>query len=75
MKCDICGKDTARVRLVTRSYGKGAGILVIENVPTVSCSACGESYLEVDTLHELARIKSHRKTVAAKRSLAVAEYA
>ena len=49
-KCDICGKDSARVRLVTRTYGKGASILVIENVPAVSCSSCGQSYLDAETL-------------------------
>lgn len=27
--CDICGKSSARIRRVTRSYGKGANLLVI----------------------------------------------
>ena len=75
MKCYICGKDSARVRLVTRSYGKGSGILVIENVPAVSCASCGQSYLDAETLHEIARIKSNRKRFAVRRPLAVAEYA
>lgn len=75
IKCDICGKDTARMRHVTRSYGKGASILVIENVPVIRCSSCGQSYLDAETLHELDRIKSNRKKLAARRPLAVAEYA
>jgi len=75
MKCDLCGKDTARLRHVTRSYGKGSGILVIENVPILSCSACGQRYLEAETLHEIERIKSNRRKFAVKRQLAVAEYA
>jgi hypothetical protein len=29
MICDICGKSGAEVRLMTRSYGKGANLLVI----------------------------------------------
>ena len=37
MVCDVCGQEGARLRRVTRSYGKGATILVIENVPVVSC--------------------------------------
>ena len=41
MTCDICGKEGARVRHVTRSYGKGKDLLVIENVPVVSCPSCG----------------------------------
>ena len=75
MKCDLCGKDTARVRHVTRSYGRGSGILVIENVPVISCSGCGQSYVEAATLHEIARIKGQRRTRAVKRQLAVAAYA
>ena len=45
MKCDICGKEGARQRYISRSYGKGASLLVIEDVPTIHCPNCGESYL------------------------------
>ena len=33
MVCDICGKEGARLRHMTRNYGKGERLLVIENVP------------------------------------------
>lgn len=72
--CDICGKEGARVRRVSRSYGKGENLLVIENVPIVSCPHCGESYLTADTLHELERIKLHRRSFAIERPVAVAEF-
>lgn len=75
MICDICGKDGARVRYVTRSYGKGANLLVIENVPVVSCPNCGESYLTAETLHEIERIKLHRKNFAKVRNVTVAAFA
>jgi YgiT-type zinc finger domain-containing protein len=75
MICDICGKDGARVRYVTRSYGKGANLLVIENVPVVSCPHCGESYLTAETLHEIERIKLHRKNLAKERNVPVATFA
>ena len=75
MICDICGKEGARVRQVTRSYGRGENLLVIENVPVVSCPHCGASYLTAETLHEIERIKLHRKSFAEKRSVAVAEFA
>ena len=42
--CDICGKAGARIRHVSRSYDKGKDLLVIENVPVISCPYCGESY-------------------------------
>lgn len=73
--CDICGKEGARVRRVSRSYGKGENLLVIENVPIVSCPHCGESYLTAETLHELERIKLHRRSFAIERPVAVAEFA
>ncbi len=75
MVCDICGKEGARIRYITRSYGKGKDLLVIENVPIVSCPHCGESYLTADTLHEIERIKRHRKSFAVERAVAVAEFA
>jgi YgiT-type zinc finger domain-containing protein len=73
--CDICGHDGAQLRHVTRSYGKGERLLVIENVPVVTCPRCGESYMTAETMHEIERIKLHRKSFAVKRSVAVAEYA
>lgn len=75
MTCDICGKGEAEVRYMTRSYGKGADLLVIEDVPVVVCPHCGESYLTADTLHEIERIKLHRRSFAKPRSVAVATFA
>ncbi len=74
MVCDICGKTGARLRHVTRGYGKGESLLVIQNVPVVSCSACGESYLTAETLHALERLKRERATRAVKKPVAVADF-
>ena len=73
--CDVCGKEGAKVRHVSRSYGKGKELLVIENVPVISCPHCGESYLTAETLHEIERIKLHRQTFAEPRSVPVAVFA
>lgn len=74
MTCDICGKDGARIRYVSRSYGKGADLLVIENIPLISCPHCGESFFTAETLHEIERIKSQRKQLARERHVAVASF-
>jgi YgiT-type zinc finger domain-containing protein len=71
----LCNEKSARTRRITRSYGKGENLLAIENIPVVSCPACGESYFTADTLHELERIKLYRKNFADKRRVAVAEFA
>ena len=72
--CDICGKEGAQLRRVSKSYGKGKSLLVIENVPLISCPHCGESYLTAETLHELERIKLHRRSMAVERPVSVAEF-
>ena len=72
--CELCGKTQKRIKYIARSYGKGANLLTIENVPTIVSENCGESYLTAETLHEIARIKLHRESFANKRNVAVAEF-
>ncbi|MEK7441766.1 MAG: type II toxin-antitoxin system MqsA family antitoxin [Chloroflexota bacterium] len=60
LMCDVCGESGAQLRYVTRSYGKGANLLIIENVPIVVCPHCGESCLTAETLHEIERIKNFK---------------
>jgi YgiT-type zinc finger domain-containing protein len=73
--CDVCGETGAKLRRVARSYGSGADLFVIENVPVISCPHCGESYLTADTLHELERLKAGRRRLAEKRSVPVLAFA
>lgn len=73
--CDICGQEGAEMHYISRSYGEGENLLVIENVPVISCPHCGESYLTAETLHEIERIKLHRQSMAEPRSVPVAIFA
>jgi YgiT-type zinc finger domain-containing protein len=70
--CDVCGKGNARMRYITRAYGKGDDLLLIENVPVISCPDCGESYLTAETLHQIDQIKRERKRFAVERPVEVA---
>ena len=72
--CDNCGKPGARIRYLTRSYGHGDALLVIENVPVITCPHCGESYLTAETLHEIEHIKQERSRIAAVRPVEVATF-
>ncbi|TGO02182.1 hypothetical protein PN36_29285 [Candidatus Thiomargarita nelsonii] len=74
MKCDLCNEEWVYTHLITRSYGKGEKLLVIENVPVMTCQHCGESYLTAETLHEIERIKLHRQSFAITRPVAVAAF-
>ncbi len=73
-RCANCGSAHARVKYVTRSYGKGKELLVIERIPMWSCPACGESYFTARTMHEIDRMKALRKTIAKERAVPVAVY-
>ncbi len=75
MICDICCKKGARTRNVTRSFGKGKTLLIIEKIPAVSCPHCGENYLTAETLHEIERIKLHQRSFAKKRPVPIAAFA
>ena len=72
--CASCAKPSVELRKVTRSFGRGESLLVIEGIPMWSCAHCGESYFTAQTMHEIERIKALRKSVATDRTVAVAEF-
>jgi YgiT-type zinc finger domain-containing protein len=72
--CDVCGKDGAHERTATRTFGKGADMLVVEGIPYVQCPHCGEGYFTAPTLLELEKIKANRDTLTRKRTLPFAVF-
>jgi len=75
MTCDICGKVGARTCKVSETCGKGEHLIVIENIPMMSCHKCGVSYFTAETLHEIERIRLHHKNFAIERPVEVAQFA
>jgi len=75
VQCDNCGFKEARIRRVSRSYGAGDDLFVVEGVPVVSCPDCGESYMTAETLHEIERLKVHRHDLAEDREVEVVRFA
>ncbi|MGH6635924.1 MAG: type II toxin-antitoxin system MqsA family antitoxin [Gammaproteobacteria bacterium] len=73
-KCASCGREGLQCREVTRSFGRGPTLLVIERIPMWSCPHCGESYFTAQTMHEIERIKVLRKSVAVARQVPVAVF-
>jgi YgiT-type zinc finger domain-containing protein len=45
MICANCGEPTAYIYRSTRAFGKGSNLLVIENVPIITCRECGAEFL------------------------------
>jgi YgiT-type zinc finger domain-containing protein len=74
MLCDFCEHENVKIRLITRSYGKGKDLLVIENIPVFTCTDYGESYLTAETLHKIKQIKLNREKLAVERSVEVASF-
>lgn len=72
--CSFCGQQSAREVLMPQAYGKDEGLLVVENVPTVICDNCGESYFTGSTLEELERILSNQNKLAKARQVPVAKF-
>jgi YgiT-type zinc finger domain-containing protein len=74
MRCDNCGREGARERRVTRTYGEHADLLVIENVPVVTCPTCGASYMTAATLHHLEDLRDRGRGVAVARPVGVVQF-
>jgi YgiT-type zinc finger domain-containing protein len=72
--CDICGQGNAKIRRVTRSYGRGKAEFLVRGVPAVSCPDCGEQYLTAATLRSLDHIKRHRRQLVVNQPVAVAQF-
>ena len=74
MNCEICGKDTASIKRVTKSFGRGHSLVVIEDIPVLSCNSCHESYITADTAREIDRIRKNRVTVGKAKRVLVASF-
>lgn len=72
--CVHCARPGLQTRAVTRSFGKGSDLLVIEGIPAISCPHWGESWFTAQTMHEMERIMRLRKSVAVKRTVPVAMF-
>ena len=73
MICAYCGEEGAREQLTTETIGSGKDLLVVEDVPIIHCSKCGESYLTAETLHRIEAIRQNRDSVP-KREVGVAHF-
>ncbi|MCC5641909.1 type II toxin-antitoxin system MqsA family antitoxin [Nostoc sp. CHAB 5824] len=75
MLCDLCRvKVSKSAKLLTITYGKGKDLLVIENIPVITCTHCGESYLTAESLHKIEQIKTNLTKLAVERPVEVASF-
>ena len=62
MICHNCGQEGSYIRKATRAYGTGDRLVVIENVPVISCRNCGVDLLSADTLDHLYELRSYLRS-------------
>ena len=74
MNCQICGKKTASIKKVTKSFGHGSSLVETEDIPVLSCTSCHESYVTADTARKVDRIRKNRTTVGKAKRVLVASF-
>lgn len=72
MICDICGKEGARLRYISRSYGEGDELMVVEHIPAIFCPNCGESYFTAATMDQIDTALRTQDCAKQRRPVAVA---
>lgn len=73
--CDNCGVKAARVIKRPQVLGRGAKMIVVDNVPVIACKNCGENYMTGETMHKLDDIRIKQKKEKSEPKIAVAEFA
>lgn len=73
-RCDMCGQHTALLRHVTRSFGRGQRLVVIENIPYVSCHRCGEPYFTAATMREIERLKQLKSPRLRRKAIPIVSF-
>lgn len=73
--CDICGARAARVVKRNKVFGKGRKMIVIENIPFISCQNCGQTYITRDVMLALDEIRTHSETMTVPKEVACAKIA
>ncbi len=72
--CSFCRQVAAREVFKPQLFERDQQWLVIEQVPTMVCGNCRETYFTGGTLDELERILEHQAELATLRPVPVAQY-
>ncbi|HMV87643.1 MAG TPA: YgiT-type zinc finger protein [Blastocatellia bacterium] len=59
LQCAVCGKQAARMILMTKVFGRGETRVLIEDIPTIHCSNCGSQYLDAATMNAIDEIRKN----------------
>ena len=73
--CDLCGAVAAHEIKRAKVFGKGARMIVIEEIPFISCDSCHQTYATAATMHALDEIRQDRQRLTVPREVAWAKIA
>jgi YgiT-type zinc finger domain-containing protein len=59
---------------VTRSFGKGDRLIVVEDIPYLFCPRCGERYFTAATLQAVEQIKGRKSGSIQRRPIPVVSF-
>jgi YgiT-type zinc finger domain-containing protein len=72
VECELCGRRAARVVLTPMVFGRGAGRVLIENVPVYQCRNCQGQYVEARSMDAIDEIRMNPSTWERKETIATA---
>ncbi len=71
--CSLCGQSKARAVKRPQIVGKGDAMVIVPNVPMISCSNCGHDYFSLAVARQLDQIRAKPEACTTRKSFAVAE--
>ena len=69
--CENCGVKAARLIKRPQVLGRGTKMILVDNVPVITCKNCGENYMTSETMHRLDDIRLKQKAQNIERKIAV----
>lgn len=74
MICHQCNRDNTKICNRDRVYRQGTEILIVEQVPSISCQECGQVFYDADTLVHLQHIKDNKEKLASDRNVKIISF-
>ncbi|WP_295438160.1 YgiT-type zinc finger protein [uncultured Thiodictyon sp.] len=59
-RCPVCG-EPVEIGQIAKAFGRGNGLLVIEDIPMIVCRTCHEQYIAAEALHEIEKLRERRQ--------------
>ncbi len=72
--CIFCKKDMALLKYLPQAFKRGGETILIENVPTMGCDNCGQTYFDLASCRRMDEIFADPDTNTEKKLISVASF-